>query len=226
MSTYVIGDIHGCYDKLQEMLRKINFTETDRLYLVGDYIDRGEKSLEMLCWLEGIGENIFPIKGNHDSDFAEYIRIMKRIDEEEQLGTNYDSNKDTIVLYETTIYAMKNGDSVEAVMFDHYGTICELLQHEEVNFDKLCKWAGMLDALPYFYRLELAGKQYVVVHAGFCEAGMDLEGLYYGREDFFLNAREDAVRLGGIKDGTVIAGHTPTIAKQAPFYTGGRVFKH
>ena len=43
MGTYVIGDIHGCYDELVQMLKVIDFKESDRLILVGDYIDRAAR---------------------------------------------------------------------------------------------------------------------------------------------------------------------------------------
>ena len=40
MSNYVVGDIHGCYDDLQQMIQKIELSEDDTLFMVGDYIDR------------------------------------------------------------------------------------------------------------------------------------------------------------------------------------------
>ena len=52
MSTYVISDIHGCYNEFLSMLEKIYFSESDNLVLAGDYIDRGKQSYEMLKWME------------------------------------------------------------------------------------------------------------------------------------------------------------------------------
>ena len=42
-----MSDIHGCFDEFMEMLELIKFTpKTDALYILGDVIDRGDKSLE------------------------------------------------------------------------------------------------------------------------------------------------------------------------------------
>lgn len=45
MGTYVMSDIHGCYDRFLHMLDKIGFSATDRLILAGDCIDRGSKAM-------------------------------------------------------------------------------------------------------------------------------------------------------------------------------------
>ncbi len=52
MSVYVMSDIHGYFDVLQTMLKKIDFSDEDELIIAGDYIDRGPQSLEMLRWME------------------------------------------------------------------------------------------------------------------------------------------------------------------------------
>ena len=47
--VYVIGDIHGCFDEFQKMLGVIKFNpESDKMYFVGDYIDKGKDSYKML----------------------------------------------------------------------------------------------------------------------------------------------------------------------------------
>ena len=48
MSTYVMSDIHGCYDDLQTIMEIIGFSADDRLMIAGDCIDRGSKTYEML----------------------------------------------------------------------------------------------------------------------------------------------------------------------------------
>ena len=48
MGIYCISDIHGCFNEFQQMLELINFQESDELYILGDIIDRGPASAEML----------------------------------------------------------------------------------------------------------------------------------------------------------------------------------
>jgi len=67
MAVYAIGDIQGCYDELKALLNKINFnTDCDRLWLCGDLINRGPKSIETLRYLYSLRDNIHVVLGNHD----------------------------------------------------------------------------------------------------------------------------------------------------------------
>lgn len=49
--TIVIGDIHGCYDELQELINKIGIKEEDTIVSLGDILDWGPKSLEVYDYL-------------------------------------------------------------------------------------------------------------------------------------------------------------------------------
>ena len=67
MSTYAIGDVQGCFTSFLNLLDLIKFNpQQDRLWLVGDLINRGADSLKMLRWAKAHQHAIITVLGNHD----------------------------------------------------------------------------------------------------------------------------------------------------------------
>lgn len=67
MATYAIGDIQGCYHAFQALLERLGFDASrDRLWLVGDLINRGSGSLEVLRWCYQHRHALTVVLGNHD----------------------------------------------------------------------------------------------------------------------------------------------------------------
>ncbi len=69
MRRFAISDIHGCAETFKALLKQINFTSSDELYLLGDYIDRGPDSkgvIDHIWGLQESGHQVFCLKGNHE----------------------------------------------------------------------------------------------------------------------------------------------------------------
>lgn len=80
---FAIGDIHGCFDSLKELVEnKIQLQKNDKLILLGDYIDRGDKSKEVVDFiieLQQTGFDVIPLIGNHESMLLDAYETEKNI---------------------------------------------------------------------------------------------------------------------------------------------------
>lgn len=67
MATYAIGDLQGCFRPFMTLLEEIEFdAERDRLWIVGDLVNRGPASLEVLRWCYVNRDHVVTVLGNHD----------------------------------------------------------------------------------------------------------------------------------------------------------------
>lgn len=86
MATYAIGDLQGCFSELQDLLSLVGFNSShDTLWLVGDLVNRGPQSLDVLRFVKGLGDRAITVLGNHD------LHLILRAE-----GLGRDSKDDTI----------------------------------------------------------------------------------------------------------------------------------
>jgi bis(5'-nucleosyl)-tetraphosphatase (symmetrical) len=79
MARWAIGDVQGCYVELRELLRGISFTaDRDELWFVGDLVNRGPASLDVLRFVRALGAGAQVVLGNHDLHLLAVARGSRR----------------------------------------------------------------------------------------------------------------------------------------------------
>ena len=77
MRTLVISDIHGCYEQFVELLQVVGYTpREDQLILIGDLVDRGPDSLEVVDMVMTLAleDGVIVLRGNHDQRFVDVMK--------------------------------------------------------------------------------------------------------------------------------------------------------
>ena len=191
MPTYVISDIHGCYDQYRALLHKINFSKEDRLIVLGDVIDRGPDPIKVLLDLMH-RENVTLIMGNHE---ATAITVLRQLTSEITVENISSITPDFLNIYSAWL---EDGGASTIAQFQKL--------HQSVQKDIL----NFLQEAPLFETIEHNGKLYVMVHAGLGNFDIskeleeyEPEELLWGRPDY----NKEYFPSGRI---FLITGHTPT----------------
>ena len=179
---YVIGDIHGCYKTLVSLLdHRLNLQKRDEFYFVGDFIDRGPGSRQVIDFLFDLrqeGYQVFPVRGNH---------------EEMLLDAWTNPTADRYMLW------MMNGAEQTLISYD----IPSHRFMDEACLNELPEdHLDFLRGMPYYIELE----DYIIVHAGInfrSEAPFkDTRAMVWCRD-----CSNDPAQSG---NRIIVSGHTPT----------------
>ena len=142
MATYVIADIHGHKDEFDEMMSKISFCDEDELYVLGDILDKGPKSAEMLLWATTEAkDNVHFLRGNHED-------MAKLVLERDPAGL-------CCLRYEDAWRHNGANETLDQL---------EAKTSPEWRRDVLMPWLETLK--PYTF-VNVSGKEFALVHAGF-----------------------------------------------------------
>ncbi len=202
--TYVISDIHGCYDQFIELLELIQLKETDNLYILGDIVDRGPHPIKTLLKLMEM-PNVVCIVGNHELMALDGLRFLNT-----QITAESVDSIDAELLG-NLINWQRNGSKTT---IEEFKQLDQEMRREVLNF---------IMEFSIYEELAVNGQKYLLVHAGLGDYSPEkqmedysLKNLVWDRADYDTQYFEETI---------VITGHTPT-----QFIEGnpnpGRIYRH
>ncbi len=190
---YIISDIHGCYEPYQKLLEKINFSEEDELYILGDVVDRGPEPIRILQDMMRRPNVIF-ILGNHD--FIMYT-LMKKLSVE-ITHDNFDTYLTKEILLDYNLW-LQDGGQVTAEQFR------KLSYPEKLDMLDYIAGASLYEMITH------GGKEYRLVHAGLSNFSPDKDMDEYELYDFLEERADYAKRYYPDENIFLVTGHTPTV---------------
>lgn len=204
---YVMSDIHGCYAEYQLLLKKINFSDDDELFLLGDYVDRGQAPIPVLFDMMS-RPNVHPLMGNHD--YVAYYLMSK-------IGIDYDSSQSITKYLEgnalvSYYYWLKDGGQT---------TMSQFSQLEPDYRKALLEY---MSTFGYYADVTIDDTRFIMVHAGLGNFSEDKELSEYTVGDVAFMRPDFSKRYFKDDNTYVIVGHTPTVLvrsdRQAQVYVG------
>ena len=185
--TYVVSDIHGCLDKFNKLIKEINLKDGDTMYVLGDIVDYGEQSIELLCELSMM-YNVIPILG--DCDYKAY-RMLTALN-----GMLTDGiTPEPEILGEMAEWMQNGGDKT----IEGFKALDGDMREGVLEY---------LEDMSLYEEVTVNGKKYVLIHAGIADFDESTPLDDYMPEDF-ISEPLDADRPY-FSDAVIIAGHTPT----------------
>lgn len=197
--TYVVSNLHGCFSKFKKLLKEIQFSDSDVMYVLGDTVDIGDEPIELLCDLS-MRYNVIPVLG--DCDYRAY-RLLTELDKMLR-GETADSE----ALAEMAAWMQDGGQKT----IEGFKALDEDMREGILEY--LCD-------MSLYEEVSVSGKNYVLVHAGIADFDVDTPLEDYMPEDFISEPMDPDRQY--FSDATLIAGHVPTYTVEGAEH--GRIYK-
>ena len=188
---YVMGDIHGCKDKYDDMLEQLKPQELDAVFVLGDVIDEGDDGIAILNDMM-YRANIYPVLGEREYYAKKFLPLIaEKGDAEKALASLEGEDREQLAKW----LSMKSGK-----------TIADFLALSEEGREDLLDY---LEEFAAMEEIECKGKKFVLTHAGI--SNHEDRDLYEHEEEDFVFAETDYGKAY-FKDAFLVTGHTPTVA--------------
>jgi len=201
--TYVMSDLHGQYQKYLQMLDMIHFSDNDDLYILGDVVDRGPQSAELLQDMS-IRMNVFPILGNHDMTA---VLLLKKLCVE-ITEDNYSNQLNPEILKILAMWQMDGGQAT-------------LDGFKKLSVDEREALIEYLEEFAPYETVEIAGNMFILVHGGIPYEKRKLPLSKQSVHELVIERPDYSKRY--YNNTYLVTGHTPTINIGEEYK--GRIYK-
>jgi serine/threonine protein phosphatase 1 len=200
---FVFGDLHGCFGLLEKKLAEVNFdTAQDRLFSVGDIIDRGPESSRALDYLKSSW--FYCIRGNHEQMFLDWC-----------------SENTPVYRNDAFRFHIHNGGLwVANYLGIHIQKLADDIQREEPIteiYPALKRWVNAIEKLPYAIEIKSPTKTIGIVHAEIpahvkwpsLEAELNKTNVLYSilfSRKYIFSSKRKKYRIDGVDE--IYCGHT------------------
>ncbi len=186
---YAISDIHGEYKQFLALLQKINFSENDTLYVLGDVVDRGAEPVKVLRYMM-TRKNIIPIIGNHEVLACEGLKLL--------LGT-------------ITRDIVNRFNSKELEMMSNWikiGANSTIGEFTKLDSDERREILEYISGFAPYKKVSAGGKNYLLIHAAIKGFAPNKPLDEYSVDDLVWDRINYAIPY--FDDIYTVTGHTPT----------------
>lgn len=189
---YVIGDIHGRKDKYDEMLQKLSPGDTDAVFVLGDVIDIGEDSVEILRDMM-YRANVYPVLGEHEYMARKLLPVLMPFGNVEEA--------------KQALQGQEKEELEKWLSMKSEKTISDFMALDEESKESIIDY---LSEFQSFEEVEAGGKVFVLTHAGINNFDPEKALEDYDEEDFIFCETDYTKAL--FKNKYLVTGHKPTVA--------------